>query len=73
MFNISTLFPFIAPSGLTIGPAQAVTYATESVLLLPLSAVNLLAVSFDSIFTASGLTFPGGVVTLFPPLPIKVA
>jgi len=54
-----SLYPFVLPSGAGIGPFGAVTFALEGLALLPLSALNVVAVSLDQVF---GSIFPSGVL-----------
>ena len=53
-----SLYPFVLPSGSTIGPFGAITFATEGFALIPLSALNVFAVSLDQLVSP---LFPSGV------------
>jgi len=55
-----SLYPFVLPSGAGIGPFGAVTFSAETFALLPLSALNAVAVSFDRLFAN---VFPSGVIS----------
>ena len=64
----ASLYPFVLPSGAAIGPFGAATFSAETVALLPLSALNAVAVTFDKLFAN---VFPSGVVSAssFPSFP----
>lgn len=63
-----SLYPFVLPSGASIGPFGAVTFGLEGFALLPLSALNVAAVSLDQIF---GSIFPSGVLPASTISPFK--